>query len=605
MQIVDLRIENFRGVRSGSVRFDQHSVLVGPNNCGKTTIIEALALLFGRDRMVRTLTEHDFFGGDPRPADRIRLVATVIGFDGDNIADFPDWFRDDRAVPKWWNAATGILTPTRTDASCRLACQIGFCAHFNRAELEVETVRYFHDDDAVGDLFVDEPSIGVPNRLIRDIGFFLVPASRTWDRVVSFGSELFRRVVASADGKPSESVLGERDRLRAPVQPLEADPHLLPIVGALNAELAGFFWAGPTLQLRVTATDSNGLLEAVVPHYAHGSALGLPARRHGSGLISLQHLLLLLQFGRQRAQADEGFWMALEEPELHVPPPLQRRLVHRIQALSTQTFISTHSPTVAAMADPRSVITLRNDAGVLSATPLLQAPLPAVTPNGVRKLFQLNRVDTIAALMHDVVFVPEGRIDFEWLKLLVRAVELGQGWTQAEESRFGTYVGLIPTHDAAMESTVTALTRLHPRIAVLVDGDCAGQSYAAGLIGLTSGPAVIARWPDGWEIEDAVGWILSADAAPALQALAAVIAPVPTSIADLVARLKSEVRAAGGLKQDQVAYEAVADVIGALEPCCLRARRLLNALSDILLGGDSPMFANDPQCDTRVKIFQP
>jgi len=294
MQIADLRIENFRGVRSGRIRFGQHSVLVGPNNCGKTTIIEALALLFGRDRMVRTLTEHDFFGSDPTPTDRIRLVATIIGFEGENPADFPEWFRDDRGVPKWWNAAANALAPTRTDASCRLACQIGFCAHFNRAELEVETVRYFHDDDSVGDPFVDEAVTAVPNRLIRDIGFFLVPASRTWDRVVSFGSELFRRVVASADGTPSESVLGERNRLRAPLQALEADPHLLPIVNALNAELGGFFRAGPTLQLRVTATDSDGLLDAVVPHYARGAALGLPARRHGSGLISLQHLLLLL-----------------------------------------------------------------------------------------------------------------------------------------------------------------------------------------------------------------------------------------------------------------------------------------------------------------------
>jgi hypothetical protein len=51
--------------------------------------------------MVRALTEHDFFGGDPQPTDRIRLIATIIGFDGDNPADFPEWFRDDRGVPKW------------------------------------------------------------------------------------------------------------------------------------------------------------------------------------------------------------------------------------------------------------------------------------------------------------------------------------------------------------------------------------------------------------------------------------------------------------------------------------------------------------------------
>ena len=46
--------------------------------------------------MVRTLTEHDFFGGDPQPADRIRLVATIVGFDGDEPADHTDWFRRSR-----------------------------------------------------------------------------------------------------------------------------------------------------------------------------------------------------------------------------------------------------------------------------------------------------------------------------------------------------------------------------------------------------------------------------------------------------------------------------------------------------------------------------
>jgi putative ATP-dependent endonuclease of OLD family len=81
MQIVDLSIENFRGIKSGRIRFGPHTVFVGPNNCGKTTIMEALALLFGRDRMVRSLTEHDFYGSNPQPIDRIRLLATIIDFE--------------------------------------------------------------------------------------------------------------------------------------------------------------------------------------------------------------------------------------------------------------------------------------------------------------------------------------------------------------------------------------------------------------------------------------------------------------------------------------------------------------------------------------------
>jgi hypothetical protein len=86
LQIAQLEIENFRGIREGTVQFSPHTVFVGPNNCGKTTVVEALALLFGRDRMIRQLTEHDFFGSNPQPPDRICLVATVIDFEGDDPA---------------------------------------------------------------------------------------------------------------------------------------------------------------------------------------------------------------------------------------------------------------------------------------------------------------------------------------------------------------------------------------------------------------------------------------------------------------------------------------------------------------------------------------
>jgi putative ATP-dependent endonuclease of OLD family len=51
MHVVHLMISAFRGVRSANVAVGRHAVLVGPNNSGKTRIVEALALLFGRDRL--------------------------------------------------------------------------------------------------------------------------------------------------------------------------------------------------------------------------------------------------------------------------------------------------------------------------------------------------------------------------------------------------------------------------------------------------------------------------------------------------------------------------------------------------------------------------
>lgn len=602
-----LSIRNFRGVREADLVLGEHNLFIGANNCGKTTIIEALALLFGRDRMVRSLSEHDFHGGNPGPADRIRLIATITGFKGSDANRHADWFGPDRAVPKWIDHETGRLIPEPVSSKSILACQVGFAARFDRTSLEVETARYFVDDEVL-DVFEDESYQNVPRRLLKELGFFLVPASRTWDRVVSFGSELFRRVVTSGDGLPSQAILSERDRLRAPDHPVENDPKLSPIVKELNSELQGFFPGAPALKLRLTSTDSDGVMESLVPHFAFGDAmLAIPARRHGTGLISMQSLLLLFQFGRRRTAAGQGFWMALEEPELHIPPPLQRRVVQRLQSLSAQTFISSHSPTVAGMSDPSALHVLRNHEGKLTSTPLSTATAQANDPNPIRRLFELHRQDTIAALMHDALLIPEGLLDVEILQLLAMAVDANQRWEPASDSRFLAHVGIIRTADAQVVPTYARLSDLHPRIVCLVDGDAAGDGYLLGLAAEALPPPRALRWPNGWAIEDVIGWVLAADPTP-VSAIDGITPP--SDLPELVVRLKSKDRAAGGLKQDRVAYEAVAQAIATSDGARARARRLLNALTGEAMGEGSDLFADFElngavQKRFRIRVFAP
>ena len=233
MQVALLMIENFRGIRSGTIQFRDHTVLIGPSNSAKTTIIEALALVLGRERLVHVLTGNDFFGLDPQPAERIRILATITGFEPEDFTAHPDWFRDGRGVPKWFEPQTGDVFPERTRDGQALACQIAFAARFDCESLEVETARCFLDDEDM-DVFANEGFVPVPAKLIRDIGFFLIPASRSWDRMLSFGSDLFRRVIRSAGGLPAETVLEERDRLRNPEHPLARISQTTGCIGAEN-----------------------------------------------------------------------------------------------------------------------------------------------------------------------------------------------------------------------------------------------------------------------------------------------------------------------------------------------------------------------------------
>ncbi|WP_241729730.1 ATP-dependent nuclease [Pseudomonas sp. SST3] len=443
------------------------------------------------------------------------------------------------------------------------------------------------------DPFADDAPVGVPPKLIKEMGFYLVRASRTWDKVFSWGSELFRRTLQAAAAQPSSAILAERDRLRRPETPIENDRQISLLIENVNAELAKCIPNAPSVQLRVTSTDSRSLLDSVAAHFAVGEGLGVPAARQGSGLISLQGLLLLLELGRGRAAAGEGFLMALEEPELHLPPAGQQQLVQRVQALSTQTFVTTHSPLIAATSDPASVLILRNVDGQLSALPFLPKKLPPEAPNWKRKFFQQSRVDVLSALMHPCVLVPEGRADFQLLKTVLRPLMLSEGWSTGMDAMFGLQVGVVPTEDAKVVETYQLLSSAHKRVCCLVDGDADGRRYTRGLRELQTPPPVIIRWANGEMIEDVLGWVLEAEEEKMVRALNDMPTVPPASVADIVAHLKLK-------KMDVICYEALADAIVNSAECRRRAADLFSALALACAGRPNRHFA---QGDEGAWVF--
>ena len=511
MKLLALSIRGFRGIQQADLRFGQHDVLVGPNGAGKSTIIDALSLVFGRTRLVRDLTEHDFYGNRPGATSRIRIVATLAGFDGNDPERNDTWFREGRAVPKWWNSSTGQMEPAPGDRAETLCAQVGFAARFDLEDLMVESIRYFHDDDDVEDPFLDDVVQTIPTRLFDDIGYYVLPARRTWEAAATFASELFRKAVATVGGIPAQTILQERDRLRTPDTPLEETTGLSPLVQRINRQLAELLPDAPRFQLRLTTTDSESLLRALVPHYAGSDGLPLPVGRHGMGLLSLQTFILLLELGRERVRVGKPFLFAMEEPELHIPPGMQRRLISQAVSIAEQMICTSHSPRVAAFYPATSVQTLDRKPAQIAATPMLPAPLDGNATNARRKLFGDDRARLVEALMHHRVLIPEGRSEYEWFRLLSDVLETGDialDAADADTPAFGTVIGVVPTHDGAVAEVYDALRTLRRGLVPFVDGDDAGVSKIDQVHGCNPMPDLILRWRDGWTMEDAIGWIL-------------------------------------------------------------------------------------------------
>ena len=72
--ITQLDIENFRSIKSASIKFNKINAVIGPNNAGKSNILRAIDLLLG-DKYVTegSFQDSDFYKHNKENTIRMRI----------------------------------------------------------------------------------------------------------------------------------------------------------------------------------------------------------------------------------------------------------------------------------------------------------------------------------------------------------------------------------------------------------------------------------------------------------------------------------------------------------------------------------------------------
>ncbi len=129
----DLTVCNFRAIKKLHYVFENHNLILGSCNYGKTAVIEAICLCLGCIEWISEEDTRDFFVdkkmliGDP-VSKTYWMTVTLTGFSENNPKLYPEWFKERGAYPFWWDEGEKKAYTSRQNESQVLACKVAYIA---------------------------------------------------------------------------------------------------------------------------------------------------------------------------------------------------------------------------------------------------------------------------------------------------------------------------------------------------------------------------------------------------------------------------------------------------------------------------------------------
>lgn len=468
MKLARLKIQNFRGIKDATLFFPDQVVLVGDNNVGKSTVFEAIDLALGPDRLNRhpRIDEHDFYLGDyltpaeqPRKEVRVEAVVTDLNEEQQNV------FGDDI---EWWNTSTKAFQDAPVE---------GIDAPDVLASIRVAFVGYYdpEDDDFAGDTYFARSLEDGGNPVFftkknkQLCGFLYLRSLRTASRALTLEhGSLLDIILRIKEIRPQmwEKTIGELNKFTVASDPeIGISGVLMSIDTALKKYVPREWGVSP--HLKVSNLTRENLRKVISAFIATGEGThAAPFYRQGTGTLNMLVLAMLSQI----AEDKQNVIFAMEEPETAIPPYAQKRIVHEIKKLSSQSVFSSHSPYILEefRVEDISVLTRGAD-GVMKQAGIA---LPAsVKPKRYRQEFRTRFCE---ALLSRRVMVAEGATEASSIPAAARRLAELNPATYSSLEALG-----VTTLDAGSDSQIADLGKLYVGLGKAVYAVCDKQGAAS------------------------------------------------------------------------------------------------------------------------------
>lgn len=386
--ITDVRVSNFRSLKNVEVALDDLTILIGANNAGKTSFLDALYAAIGAGRKALSKDDVRLEGEESLPP-KERIVTVDIrirpvGEDGSIADHFPQG--------SFWTGlwGGGIKQDMNDDYREFVGIRTTLAWSLSKGDYAVERKflmewRGFADWLAAS---VDERS-KVWASHVEPIALHYIDAKRDLDDDLRRQGSFWRRMTEDL-GLPEEDVEAFESALSGLNLEILSKSEILKHLKENLADIQSIVSAeGAGIDISPVPRKLRDLSKGVDVLFSASGTQSFPVARHGMGTRSLASLLVFRAFaawkGKQASEAGDHIHsiLALEEPEAHLHPQAQRSFFSQVNSIPGQRIVSTHSPYFAGQAELSSLrLFIRRD----GETIISKLDLSQLDADDVRKL---------------------------------------------------------------------------------------------------------------------------------------------------------------------------------------------------------------------------
>ena len=399
MKISNLKIHNFRGIEEEAIDLFDYSLLVGPNNAGKSTVIDALRVFYEKDKFTFK-KDADFPFITPQDKESWIEITFIL-----SESEYETLAEEYRLPARKLRVRKYLLTDDKKRNGCIFAytpdglSEKQFYGDKNVQQGKFGDVIYIPAVSRVD----DHTKLSGPSAL-RDL------LSNVLEDVVE-ESESFRDLTNSFAGFAS-TVKDEKTRDLRSLSGFERE----------FSEVLGTW--GVSFGLQIKPPSVSDIVKQLVDYECRDENHNMPVRpdQYGSG-FQRHFIYSLISIGpkylsRKTVKKSDTFspdltLILFEEPEAFLHPPQQDILSSNLRALardpSRQVICSTHSSHFVSrnMMDLPSIVRMKRDRGLVRAFQVRQPEWDQIVNGNQQLNIIATRHNKIARTLSDDDLKPE------------------------------------------------------------------------------------------------------------------------------------------------------------------------------------------------------